>query len=191
MNRPLAAPHRPPCTPSAAGSWKLGAGQALTLRPRETGVLRTARGRLWATRDGPHQGRRNDWGDLVVEAGAQLRLRAGERLVIEALNGDESVFFSWDPYPGLARAELPNLAGVRQSLVDLRLALVLGLGAGGRLAHGLARQFHETSLFSRPKRSLGSVKSGDPPGCRAPGKPCPKLSPARPIWPISPSRSSN
>ena len=43
-----------------AGAWKLANGRAMTLQPREAGVLRVARGGLWATGDGPHGGPLND-----------------------------------------------------------------------------------------------------------------------------------
>ncbi len=42
--------------PALPGTWKLAAGRAITLEPREAGILRVAHGQLWATFDGPHSG---------------------------------------------------------------------------------------------------------------------------------------
>jgi hypothetical protein len=124
--------------PTLPGTWKLGAGRAITLRPREDGRLRIAHGRLWATFDGPHSGALNELGDVVVGAGEYLNIRAGERVVAEAWDGAAPVYFTWDPQPA-AQAQAASLAGVVQPLADLRLALVLGAGAAARLAAGLVR----------------------------------------------------
>lgn len=120
------------------GTWKLAAGRAITLQPREAGVLRVAHGRMWATYDGPHSGPLNDLGDHVIGTGGHLRLRAGQRLVVEAWDGQSPAYFSWDPLPVPARVSALRLARVVQPLSDLRLALVLGAGAAGRLVAGLA-----------------------------------------------------
>lgn len=120
------------------GTWKLAAGRAITLQPREAGILRVAHGRMWATYDGPHSGPLNDLGDHVIGTGGHLRLRAGQRLVVEAWDGQSPAYFSWDPLPAPARVSALRLARVVQPLSDLRLALVLGAGAAGRLFAGLA-----------------------------------------------------
>ena len=119
--------------PALPGTWKLAAGRAITLEPREAGTLKVAHGQLWATYDGPHSGPLNDLGDHVVGVGEQLRLRPGQRLVVEASNGGHPAYFSWDPLPQNAAA--PRLV---QPLADLRLALALGAGAAGRLVAGVA-----------------------------------------------------
>lgn len=126
--------------PALPGTWKLAAGRVITLQPRESGVLRIAHGRVWATFDGPHAGPRNDLGDHVVGAGGQLRIAAGQRLVIEAWNKESATYFSWDPQaaPVAVPGAQAALAGVRQPLRDLRLALWLGGGALVRLLAGLA-----------------------------------------------------
>ena len=118
------------------GTWKLAAGRAITLEPREAGVVKVAYGQIWATYDGPHSGPRNDLGDHVVGVGEQLRLRPGQRMVIEAWNGQSPAYFSWDPLPVAVPA--PRLGRLVQPLADLRLALVFGAGAAGRLVAGLA-----------------------------------------------------
>ena len=133
----LTQPHQSQAAPTLPGTWKLDAGRAITLHPRESGVLKVAHGRVWATYDGPHRGRRNNLGDYIVGAGALLRLRAGERLVLETWNGGSAAYFSWEPAPVPTAAA--RLAPVLQPLADLRQALLLGLGAVGRLAVGLVR----------------------------------------------------
>lgn len=120
------------------GTWKLAAGRAITLQPGEAGVLRVAHGRMWATYDGPHGGPLNDLGDHVVGAGQELRLRAGQRLVVEAWDRQAPAYFSWDPLPVPVRQPAPRLAQVLQPLADLRMAIVFGAGAAGRLVAGVA-----------------------------------------------------
>ena len=125
-------------SPALPGTWKLASGRAITLEPRESGNLRVAHGQVWATYDGPHRGPINDLGDPVIGVGGQLRVRAGQRLVVEAWNGASPAYFSWDPLPAPVRGPAVSLARVVQPLADLRMALALGTGAAGRLAAGLA-----------------------------------------------------
>ena len=126
-------------SPRLPGIWKLPAGRALTLQPREAGRLKVAHGQLWVTYDGPHRGAPNNLGDHVVGAGEELALRAGERLVIEPYDSDAPAYFSWDPAPEQRAVRALNFAGLVQPLADLRLAAVLGLDAFGRLVGGMAR----------------------------------------------------
>jgi hypothetical protein len=124
-------------SPALPGTWKIAAGRAITLRPREAGVLRVAHGQLWVTFDGPHDGPLNDRGDRVIGLGEPLRLRAGQRLVAEPWKA--AAYFSWDPEAVAQPRIAPRrVAAVVQPLADLRLALVLGAGAARRLASGLA-----------------------------------------------------
>jgi hypothetical protein len=120
------------------GTWKLATGRAITFQPREAGILRVAHGQMWATFDGPHGGPLNDLGDHVIGTGGELRVRAGQRLVVEAWDAKAPAYFSWDPLPARVRVSAPRVAQVLQPLSDLRLALALGAGAVGRLAAGLA-----------------------------------------------------
>jgi hypothetical protein len=128
------------CLPTAglSGTWKLAGGRAITLEPREPGTLRVAQGQLWATFDGPHRGPLNDLGDHVMGAGERLRVRPGQRLVIEAWGTQAPAYFSWDPLPSAASRQSPSVTRVIQPLADLRLALVFGADAAGRLLAGLA-----------------------------------------------------
>lgn len=124
--------------PTLPGTWKLAGGRAITLEPREAGVLRVAHGQLWVTYDGPHGGPLNDLGDHIVGVGERLPLRAGQRLVIEARTSQAPAYFSWDPLQARAAAVVPRATRLVQPLADLRLALALGAGAAGRLVAGLA-----------------------------------------------------
>lgn len=123
--------------PALPGTWKLGAGKAITLRPQEEGALRVAHGCVWATFDGPHDGPANDAGDHVVGSGHRMRLRAHQRLVIQAWDARRPAYFSWEPAPRAAHGRRVSLAGVLQPLADLRAALGLAAGAVARLAAGL------------------------------------------------------
>ena len=85
--------------PLVAGGWVLAPHHALTLRSAEPGVMRVVHGRVWATVDGPHSGPANDQGDLVLQQGDALHVRADQRLVIEpwARCSNDPVYFSWAP----------------------------------------------------------------------------------------------
>lgn len=131
-------------TAALPGTWKLAAGRAITLQPREDGVLRVAHGRLWATFDGPHGGPLNDLGDHVIDAGGRLGLRAGRRVVVEAWDRTAPAYFSWDPLAVGAASTLPRATRVRQPLSDLGLALAMAGGAVGRLLAGLGSLAWET-----------------------------------------------
>lgn len=135
----LAQMHQSTSAPQLPGTWKLGAGQAITLQPTEHGTLKVAHGRVWATFDGPHQGALNDLGDHVIGVGERLWVRAGQRIVIQAWDRRQPAYFSWDPAAAPAAVRGVSLAGVLQPLADLRLALAFGAGAAARLATGLAR----------------------------------------------------
>lgn len=140
--------HRPA---ALIGTWKLGAGRAITLQPREDAVLRVAHGCIWVTLDGPHSGPLNGMGDRFIGAGEQITVAAGQRLVTEPMGGAEagSVYFSWEPlaspFHQLAHQALRQPVrspsrlqlAVLQPLADLRGALVLALAAVGRLGTGV------------------------------------------------------
>jgi hypothetical protein len=133
----LAQMHQSSLPSALPGTWKLGAGRAITLRPGEHGTLRVAHGRIWATFDGPHQGSPNGLGDHVIGVGERLWVRSGQRVVIQSWNRQDAAYFSWDPALAPVTARGVNLAGVLQPLADLRLALVFGAGAVARLAAGM------------------------------------------------------
>jgi len=144
------------------GTWKLARGRAITLRPVTDGVLRVAHGRLWATRDGPHGNTPFDAGDHVLEVGGSMRVRAGERVVIEAWTPAGASYFAWDPLFRMHADAVPrrslNFAAVRQPLADLRLAGALLLRALGGLGRGLVE------VASQAVRGRGGQR---PAGCGA------------------------
>ena len=125
-----------PATSALTGCFKLAAGRAVTLAPREAGVLRIVHGRVWLTVDGRGQPR----SDVFLSAGEQLTLRRGERLVMESFEPrahTASAWFHWDPVAETMAVPSRRQA-VTQPLADLRLALLLGAGAAGRLVLGVA-----------------------------------------------------
>ncbi|WP_194792873.1 DUF2917 domain-containing protein [Caenimonas koreensis] len=123
--------------PALPGTWKLAAGRAITLQPREEGTFKVAHGQMWVTYDGPHRGAYNESGDHFIGAGQTVRLRAGQRMVVESWNWQNPSYFTWDPLPVAVRQTAPRFNAVLQPLADLRLAIVFGAGAVVRLVHGV------------------------------------------------------
>lgn len=166
------------------GCWKLAAGRAVTLHPTTPGVLKIAQGRVWATLDGPHA---RLTGDLFLDTGAHLPLRAGQRVVIEPFgkSGHSDAAFDWVPAPATTRWPVT----VAQPASDLRLALGSAgfalrsaAGALARLVAGLAglvpqtiRKYTNTVAnydhlsrglwyfiaHSRARRAQGAMNCGD------------------------------
>ena len=141
MNEPSAAARLLASAPATAlpGTWKLARGRAVTLRPVTDGILRIAHGRVWATVEGPHGHTPCDSGDHVLQAGRSMRVRAGQRVVIEAWNASGASYFAWDPVFATAARDRLNRAIVLQPLADLRIALGLAGRALGQLATGLGQ----------------------------------------------------
>ncbi len=169
MAHPTLAPMHQSAAPALPGTWKLAAGRAITLEPREAGVLRVAHGRLWATYDGPHRGALNDQGDRIVGVGERLSLRAGQRLVVEAWSDRAPAYFSWDPLPAAVTASAPRAARVLQPLGDLRLALVFGAGAAGRLFVGVAGLAWDVLAGRERARLADCAFNAQAKACRAHG----------------------
>ncbi|HUR88678.1 MAG TPA: DUF2917 domain-containing protein [Ramlibacter sp.] len=122
--------------PTLPGTWKLAAGRAITLEPREPGVLKVAHGRLWVTFEGPQAGRLNESGDYFMGTGEQVRIAPGQRMVVESWNEGCPAYFSWDPLPVTAPVRR-SFADALQPLSDVRLALVFGGHAVARLVTGI------------------------------------------------------
>jgi hypothetical protein len=125
-------------SPRLPGTWKLEQGRAVTLRPREDGVLKIAHGRIWLTFDGPHAGPLNDLGDRLLGAGEQVLVPAGARIVMESCDRHAPVYFTWD-FCLQPQAVPAATQAVAQSWDDLVGAIGLGVRAGGRLAGALVR----------------------------------------------------
>jgi hypothetical protein len=130
-----------PGGPALPGVWKLPPGRAISLLPRSAGVLAIEQGRVWATFDGPHAGHANESGDHFLQAGQQICLRDGQRLVVEAWSEARAtpVYFEWTP---LATADTVCASrwhvAVVQPLHDCGRALLMAGNALGRLLMGLA-----------------------------------------------------
>ncbi len=138
-----------------SGSWHLAHGRAMRLHGKEAAFLRITGGRVWATLDGPHNGPANNQGDLVLASGEQLRLRAGQGVVIEPWSSpalqqtaQDGAFFSWElapadcPASALIAAPASTRSRMQTALGDplreLGLALWLVAQALGHLAEGVA-----------------------------------------------------
>jgi hypothetical protein len=114
------------------GAWKVVSGRAIALKSRESGMLRVARGSIWATFDGPHKGVLNDLGGLMLHPSQQLALAHGERRAVESWKGAADPYFwrNWQPLKARAPEEWLTTA---RALEDLRLAFGLAGGAFRRL----------------------------------------------------------
>lgn len=127
--------------PAVSGRWQLAPGRAISLRPRQAGVLRIAQGRVWATLDGPQQGAGNESGDHFLQRGQRLLVDAGQHLVFEPWSepGEAPVCFEWTPVTagGSVPAARWN-ATVIEPLHEVGRALLMAGRALGRLALGLA-----------------------------------------------------
>ena len=137
----------------SAGSWKLGAGQAVTLHDARAAVLRITCGSVWATVDGPHAGPANNQGDIFLNAGERLTLQPGQRVVIEpwSVCATAAVYFAWDPAPAapLLTLQRQTQAGSRMQVAvlyplrDFGLALKMAAQALGRLVWGVVAALSE------------------------------------------------
>ena len=98
-----AAHHRISANPRAPGAWKLAPGRALTLSPRQAGLLEVVYGEVWATFDGPHAARSTIWETTLSRAGERLVPRGRTAPGGRVLAPDAPAFFSWDPCRGVRR----------------------------------------------------------------------------------------
>ena len=136
------APHAQPGRMAAAGCWKLAPGRALSLQPRQHGVLEIAQGRVWVTLSGSTPAAAAECPvDHVLEAGGRLAVAAGQHLVMEAWCHPGApaggVAFDWTVQAALADALAPSRGAqwertVVQPLRELGQALGQGAGALGR-----------------------------------------------------------
>lgn len=111
---------------SVPGFWKLTPGRALSLQPRQPGMLRVAQGQVWVTLDAEHQGAGNELGDYFLQAGQQLAVGPGQHLVLEPLEraDQQEAFFEWEPQPDSAGAvAVHDAQAVARPLRDLGQAL--------------------------------------------------------------------
>ena len=134
-----------------AGTWLLPPRQAMTLQPAHDGVLRVARGELWATFDGPHPGPANGRGDRFLQAGDSLELRSGERLVIEPTQTATAARFTWDALPSLHGSDGVRHVAVRLMLIALASILTAGIWFGFA-AESSAHRSDAIAASGAPKR---------------------------------------
>ena len=130
---------------SESTSWALCRGQAQTFRPLTAGVLRTHSGRAWVTLSMPAHLPRPRWcaemepGDLFLGADTQLRLAAGQTVVIESWPSDRDAATQLEWLP-----EEISASAVRwqEAVVQPTRSLVAALVLAGRslvqLLRGLA-----------------------------------------------------
>ena len=117
------------------GFWKLAPGRALSLQPRQPGLLRVAQGQVWVTLGAAHPGAGNELGDYFLHAGEQLAVSPGQHLVLEPFERaqQQAVFFEWTPSVEADQAPaVQNAAAVALPLRELGLALGM---VGSALAH--------------------------------------------------------
>jgi|GEM_PF-3862481 len=116
-----------------AGHWKLPAGRALSLYPRERGVLEITLGRVWITAPDIHGASV----DQVLVAGERLVVRPGVHVVIEPWGcaGWPAAAFRWDRVPSPVRADWER--SVAQPARELAQALAGAAHAGVRVLAGL------------------------------------------------------
>ena len=127
--------------------WKLDAGRATTLQPRQPGVFRVTQGAVWATVNGMQHGEPELPGDRLLKVGDSLALQAGQRLVVESWDAAPKapVYFRWEPvveavWDGRHEASSAGAqwrGGVVQPSRDLAHALRSAGAAASRLVLGL------------------------------------------------------
>jgi hypothetical protein len=122
------------------GFWKLAPGRALSLQPRQPGLLRVAQGQVWVTLGAAHPGAGNELGDYFLHAGEQLAVSPGQHLVLEPFERaqQQAVFFEWTPSLDAVQAPAAHIAGaVTLPLRELGMALGMVGAALVHLAMGL------------------------------------------------------
>jgi hypothetical protein len=155
--------HQSNVCPAVSGCWQLMPGRAVSLLPREAGVLRIAHGQVWATVDGPRTGHGNESGDQFLRAGQELAVGAGQRLVFEPWDAaqESPVYFEWTPE---AAAVTVNAScwhvSVVQPLRDLGRSLLMAGYALGRLVMGLA--CYSDYLVAGRGRVLSKLETNQP-----------------------------
>lgn len=148
------------------GFWKLAPERAVTLNPGEAGVFRIAQGQVWVTLDGPHRGPANDWGDVVLHAGEQLRLMPGQQLVVESFGDavNAPVYFSWEPAAARAQVAPTQESGWCDVLARPSLQggdeIMLPLRAIGRMLASLSGSLRY--LVAGKGRVLSGLEANQP-----------------------------
>jgi hypothetical protein len=116
----------------------LGRGAVIAWRAPVAGVLRVSSGRLWVTLDVARRSPLYDMGDHMVALGHDLRLRAGQRVVVEAWPhaGESLTQLQWVAAPPSCMAQRWQTS-VAEPVRDLVQGLGLSARASGRLLTGV------------------------------------------------------
>ncbi len=151
----MATPHAPPehamylsalnsitsLDSNLPGTWKLEAGRAITLLPKQDAQLCISHGRVWLTFDCLHN---EPAQDLFLQTGQQLHVSRGQRVVLESYGSDDlhaPAYFNWCAVAATVtppvRTVSPWQLRVAAPLADLRGAAWAGVGAASRLGLGL------------------------------------------------------
>ncbi|MDZ7937318.1 MAG: DUF2917 domain-containing protein [Rhodoferax sp.] len=164
MTAPVANPVLSDLSPDQAvivAPLALGKGQTIAWRAPAAGVLRVTSGRLWVTLDVVPRSPLHDMGDHMVVLGHDLRLRAGQRVVIEAWPhaGESQTRLQWVA-ESPTRMALCWQTGVAEPVRDLVQGLGLAVRASGRLLTGLMGY---AGLFAAGRgRVLSGLESNAP-----------------------------
>jgi hypothetical protein len=123
---------------AASAPLALGKGQVMAWCAPGAGVLRVTSGRLWVTLDVAPRSPLHDMGDHMVVLGHDLRLRTGQRVVVEAWPhaGESLTQLQWVAAPPSCMAQRWQTA-VAEPVRDLVQGLGLSMRASGRLLTGL------------------------------------------------------
>lgn len=151
------------------GAWTLAQGRAITLKPRENGHIRIMRGSVWATLEGPHEGLESGpLGDLHLQAGSRLSLRAGQQIVLEPFDVNScdprpqpATEFDWVPDPVSSAVDSWE-ASVAQPADDLGRALSEARRAFARLMKGVLTWSGERLTPHRPAPLMCDAASQPP-----------------------------
>lgn len=123
---------------ATAAPMALGKGKAIAWRAPGAGVLRVTSGRLWVTLDVTPRSPLYDMGDHMLVRGHDLRLRGGQRVVVEAwpCAAEGLTQLQWVAAPP-SRLALRWQTGVAEPVRDLVQGLGQSVRASGRLLTGL------------------------------------------------------
>jgi hypothetical protein len=153
--------------PTVPFEWAMESTTAQTFYARCAGVLRVTSGRAWVTLHAVRQNPQPRWcpeldpGDIFVDPGNRLELRAGQHAVIESWpTGKASATqLVWEPAPLGARA-LRWQCGVVQPARELGMGVVQVARSIGRLAWGLAA--YSEALVAGRGKVLTALESNAP-----------------------------
>ncbi len=156
MSHPESTLSRLALEAASKGIRTLAPMQAQTLRPLDNGILTVARGAVWVTDLGPHDGTAEGGpqGDVVLPAGASLQVAAGRALVIEpiGLHGQPAQLAAFDWRAADESDQLAWNVAVRRPANELGHAVADAAHALARLVRGVAAWAFGPKLSHRASR---------------------------------------